>query len=433
MKKLEDIMDHYEWKDSGTMIPDNPLSAEEKTRILEKTLAKAGLADAASHGVQTARTHTGSPAADASSKTAGRSGREGGPGSAGSHRRKMWTLAAACVLVLAMATVSFAAIALDKNFFDFFGARNQEQQEMLGNLSAVIDRQTTDNGWTLDVREAVGDGNTVNVLFDLIAPEGTTLDQDYYSFSTAFVDLPDNPRGGAGYYFELLPDDDPADNKLTMMLCYDTERNLSGSTMRFRFSDLMVPKNQEEMALIDALPPRTEPGTPGDEYDVNKLVASGNWEIDFPLNYRDVSAAIKPDADISLYGGDCKITQVRYSPISVSMTIKGKSIAVYDSQPPEIYGTDNGGDGSAALQPADDAMISLEPAEGESQGAENGVYGTTDQELRVTLKDGTVVATGGTGTSITGNTLTVNSRFQEIIDPADIASISYGGVEIPVN
>lgn len=382
MTKLEDMMNHYSL--TGTEIPGEPLADAEKERILTQTLKKAGLKASSSGALSAAGQAAANPSAHKS-------------------RRRIWTMTAACILILAMVTVSFAAIALDKNFFTFFNAHDQSGKELLENLGTLINKQVTDNGMTLNVREAVGDGNSVNILFDLTAPEGTLLNSDYYSFASAWIDLPENKQKGAGYYFEQLTDDNPADNKITMMLCYDTDANLSGKTMRFRFSNLMAPKSAEEIAMIQTLPQRDEPGTTADEYDSDKVVYPGTWEIQFPLNYKDASTVIKPKVDVKLLGGPCKITQARYSPISVSLTIKGDSLRQADTMAP-------------------DQLL-----------AKCGADGAVDQQIDVTLANGRVVATSGTASTISGNKLTLTCHLSEVIDPAEIVSISYAGAVIDLS
>lgn len=409
-------MNHYSLNESETVVPDETLAADEKERILAKTLAKAGLerAQGSAHSQAGADSSNSGYGPAESGSAASRSGTS----AARRPKRKPWVLGIACVLVLGMATVSFAAMALDRNFFDFFSAKEPGQMEMLGNMGSLIDKQVTDNGLTLHVKEAVGDSSAVNVLFDIIAPEGTVLDADYYNFSSSFVDLPGSGAMGAGYYFEQLPDENPADNKLTMMLCYSTDTNLSGNTMRFRFSDLMTLKSAEEIDAIEKLPPRDEPGTPGDAYDYSKVIVSGNWEIEFPLNYTDASKTVKTDKTVQLFGGVCNIKEVRYSPLSATMVIQGSAIKKAD-ETPESFGDTVG----INLESS-----SLEEASGEAGGFE----GTTDNELTVTLKDGSTVATNGTGTSTSNDKMTMTCQFSEIVDPADIASISYAGTTIDV-
>ena len=389
MNKLNDIMQHYHLKEDDQVVPNVPLPESEQAQILQKTLAKAGLETADAPTADTSR------AAGALTPAAKHRGRR--------HSRKSWTLGIACVLVLAMATVSFASAVLDKSFLGFFQIGETNQQELLAEMISNVNAEVTDNGVTLRVKQIAGDSNSAYVLFDLIAPEGTVLDKDYYPYRQAFVDLTNgSPQGG--YYFELVPDDDPTDNQISMILSYESDSKLAGKTMHLHLEDLMTQKSEEELTAIEELPPMTEPGTVGDAYDTNKVLLPGVWDLEFPLDYQDASRQFKPkDRDIELYGETCKIKEVRYSPISATITITGDAIRKAD----EVGNVD------------DDAA------------------GTEQNEIIITLKDGSTVENKSTqvstDVSFFGGRYVTSCQFDTIINPNDIASISYADVTIPVN
>lgn len=374
-------MQYYHLKEEDQVVPNMPLSESEQAQILQKTLTKAGLEVAAAPA----------PAAPAAKHHSRR------------NSRRSWTLGIACILVLAMTAVSFASAVLDKSFLDFLQIGETEQQDLLTEMISNVSAEATDNGTTIRIKQVAGDSHSVYVLFDLTAPEGTILDKDYYPFSEAFVDITGGSSQG-GYYFELLPDSDPQDNQISMILAYDSDSKLAGKTMRLHLKNLMTQKSEAELATIEDLPPMTEPGTAGDAYDINKILLTGVWDVEFSLDYQDASRKFKPkDRDIELYGDTCKIKEVCYSPISAAITITGDAIRKADQ-----VGFTNG-DAAGAEQ---DGII-------------------------VTLKDGSTVESKSTSTATKveffQSRYVVTCQFSTIINPNDIASISYAGKTIPVN
>lgn len=306
--------------------------------------------------------------------------------------RKLGVFVAAAALILAMASISFAAIALNVDFLSFFHPANQKDIDVLNAHGTLIDKQVTENGLTVDIREAIGDKNSVNIFFDIIAPEGMALDQSQYTFLQNYVQIDSPFHTGAGYHFTELEDSDLTDNKRSVILSLDTDGKLPGKTLSLSFQDFCVYKTEEEIAKIADLPERTEPGTPGDEYDVQKILVPGNWEISFPLDYTDNSITWNPKVEIPAKNGPLKIHEVCLSPLSISFTLKG----------PWQDGPDT----------------------------EESYY----ENLAVQLKDGStaLISSGGSSNDGFGH-LSLRYQFQQLIYPEDIESITLFGVKIPLD
>lgn len=309
--------------------------------------------------------------------------------------RKRWLLAAVCFLVITLGTVSFAGIALDKNFLDLFRPQNDQQLSSLSQMGTAINQSIEDNGSVLTVGQAVSDGHTVYVAMDFTAPEGTVLDAPYYHFQDIWIHFPGLGNMPCGYYMESLDDENTEDNKISFILQFDGEKNLRGETMQISLKGLKTMKSQEELDAVKSLPPMTEPGTPGDAYDWEKVVIDGAWEVEFQLSDQNSAVTFRPNEAVSLFGGKCKIKKVEISPISITIEVKGDAILDYDSVPPD------------ALETEDDTLA-----------------------VSILMKDGSQVEFNGGSQGISRKTMTVTKNFNQIIDPAQIASVTLAGTTL---
>lgn len=355
MKKLEEIMDHYTLKDED-IIEQESLSSDEKQRILQKTIAKAEIVKIPTK----------------------------------LHRKRMTILVAACITVLALGAVSFAATTLSGNLLNFFHPRTQDEMNLLNSLGTVIDKQVSNNGLIIDVKEALGDSNAVYVMFDIIAPEGTILDKEQYTFVSQMIDLEKDfsifgATSGMGYSFESMEDVNPNDNIKPMMLCLSSSENLVGKNMTFRFKDFSSYKTEEELQNR----PESFQGTPGDENDVYNILIPGNWDITFPLDYTDNTVSYKLNQKLEYKDISFKVKEVRLSPISISMTLSSIDINSQD-----IINT----------------PLIIHMKNGESVNANDGNRGANSSNFKTV----------------------VDAQFNKIVNPSDIESIEYCGTLLPI-
>lgn len=290
MNKLDELMEFYLLNDEELM-QEVALDEDEKKRILQATLIKAGMEEAAPYSANLKK----------------------------NHKRRFAILIAACIAIFAMAAVGFAAVSLNGSWIGFFKPENQEQTELLSNIGTIIDKQVSKNGLTINIKEAVGDPNAVYVLFDIIAPSDMVLDQEQYTFVTNFIQIGGFPGGyGLGYSFEELEDTDKTDNIIPMMLQLSSSKKLVNEKMTIRFTDFASYKTEEEMKNR---PPMTEPGTPGDANDWYNILLPGEWEITFPLDYKDNSIHFNVNQKIEYLHTKIKVREIRVSPISITMSL----------------------------------------------------------------------------------------------------------------
>ncbi len=367
---LDEMMGDFDVKQENLQFSE--LSELEKKRILAQTLQKAGL-----KGEETMREEELKIGTDERRRKK-------------SSKHRIVAVAVAAVLVVGSVGV-FAATGLSDRLAAFLNP-TEDQKKILAEGSTLIDQKMESNGTTLWVKETVGDKNSVYVLFDLIAPEGTVLDQEDYSFDQFLFGSTEPGAFGMGYSIEQLADDNPGDNKLTFVISGDSGNGLAGREMSLTLKDL-----------------RTYSIEKGDYVPV----LSGKWTTDFKLDYKDISKSTKVDATVNAYGDTAKVEEVSASPLSLTVAMNGKGIAAYDENPPQPpQGTEE--------HPASEEEMQK-------------YFDTYSVNIGLKLKDGTAIDSANqTGSQIEGSKMIITSTFDKLIAPEDLAAVIVNGVEIPV-
>lgn len=312
------------------------------------------------------------------------------------HKRWL-TFGLAAVLMLAMSSLALAEFGLAPDFLGFFnadgagaGSLHQSGQEIM--------QQASDNGATLTVEQVVGDRYSVYVLLDFVAPEGVVLDKEVYEWGQPWVDA--KGSSGCGYHFVRLPDDDPTDNHIRMMLCLSASSSLQGDTLNLNFRDL------KGYSVADQ------------EY---KLAVEGNWQLSFKLDYAINSQRIPQGVDVQLGDAVARVVDMELSPISLILNVEMLNPEGFE--PLAGYEAPQGG-GMSIDQDGNEVYYDYleEPIEIRM----NDFLGDMDN-LVVTLKDGTVLDTRSGGGSMELNKAQISFSFDRILNVEDIASITYCG------
>lgn len=346
MNKIDDLMSTYcleEEIETGQ----TPLSEEEKTRILNNILTKTEIQ-------KKYKTH-----------------------------RKIRPFLVACIIILAMFTVSFAAYQYiaSQNALGLFSPNNKGQIDTLNSLGVAINKQVTVNGLTIDVKEAIGDRHSVHILYDVIFPDTIKPDPTvYYTFERTDMIIPFTTC--KGWYTDQLKDPDPNDNKIPMVLSLDAREKLIGKKVTLDFTDFSFynPKS-----------------TTGDDTYIR--VVSGNWKIPFELDYKDGSVKYRINKKVPFNGSEVALKELTLSPISINLVLKGHAINLYDKNPPS--------------------------------SDEKEPY---SQEIKVHLKDGTTFdKISSSGKSTIGSKMVVTYSFLEILDVSKVDYLEFSGVKIPLN
>lgn len=365
---IQQLMEGYIMpNDFNTDLLEAPeLSGAEQQRILQQTLHKTGQ-------------KTGAP-------------RRGLP------RRRLLVFGLAAVMLLVMSSLAVAEFALKQDFLGFFNASDGQLPQQSGQ---EINKQATNGGATLTVEQVLGDKQTVYVLLDFVAPEGVVLAGDSYMWDKAEVWL--SRSNGLGYNFETLPDDDPADNHIRMMLCLNSATSLQGQQMDLTLGDLKL-YSVEKM-----------------DYD---MAVAGEWKLSFKLDYTVASTLIEQDLDIMLGEAKVHVDSLEISPLTMILNLQISNPEGYVA--PEGYVEPEGG----GVEYLDDGTeVPFDSADMPAEVRISNLLSDLDY-FTVTMKDGTVLQTRGGGGNGDDKTYHTIFEFYEILNVEDIASINYLGQEL---
>lgn len=295
--------------------------------------------------------------------------------------------AVAAAAALLLTTGAYAAITgLDGRLLDYFGGSG-EQEELLSATALVVDRELTDQGSTLHVRQVVADRYSAVVLMDFTAPEGTALAEDYYALGKEIsATAPDGTRMSAwGSGFTLLADGDPGDDHITLLLTVhtlDDSFNLLGARLSLDFEGLY-----------------------GDTTTKN-LIAPGRWKCTVTLPDQDPGRYVALDEPMEVGGNQVTVTSLYVSPISFAWEL---------------------GEGEDDLESMDTAAL----------------HGRKDwsEQVSLTLAEGESVPVGEPNFLLTQYKTDLRGedhgqycfRLPRIIDPAEVTAVTIFGTEFSLD
>lgn len=304
-------------------------------------------------------------------------------------KRKRWSKRGIAILVAAAIGVSTLTVAvaaafnMGPAFQKFFGAKEESDIALLNAAGGQVVASDTKGGYTVDVKGVVGDKRTVNILFELTAPEGETV-SDMYRFGASRIWLEKPGPTSMGWGVTQIDDGNPNDNKASYVVSCTTNENFSGEKVDLILGNL----------VDDSIPS-------GDLEEPSKILEAGEWKLNFTMDYKDTSKTYKVNKDFEFEGETVTLKSMSVSPLSASFELQGK--------------------------------VKLDELEVSSKGNllndKSGEYAVS-----ILMKDGTVVrefAGGGTGSE--GLKAVATIQFVKVIDPQNIQSITYQGLTIPVS
>jgi len=202
LKKIDELIDDYELQNINININEESITKEEKERIIELTLNKAGLKRKKNF-----------------------------------NKRIILPLAAAMTLILSFAVV-FAQGGLNNIYKSLFGDNIKYVNEM----GTVINENYSSNGITFNVSSMLGDENSFYIIFELIKENGETFSKsDYINFERLYLEF----NGSGGYSWEQIKDDDENDNKATFILIGDTAKKAAGKILKLGISNFAEYNNYD--------------------------------------------------------------------------------------------------------------------------------------------------------------------------------------------
>lgn len=215
------------------------------------------------------------------------------------HRRRWAVLAAAAALTACLAVGAGAAHAWSADFAAFLGLG---EEDSLGDMSLGLGLSQTLPGGTVTLEGVLGDDYCIYVPFTVEAPEGQVLEGtlDYgFDNCTLYSDASD----GMVQHMEMLPDDDPTDNKLRFVMMASSSKPLRGKMAEATVWNLFsYPTDTSRLHDEDAVVP-------------------GRFEFSFRLDYEDRSIVVcDQNTDVGL---GWPLARLELSPVSVYLELDG--------------------------------------------------------------------------------------------------------------
>lgn len=328
-------------------------------------------------------------------------------------RRRTGTLRLAAVIAAAiclLATAGYAAAAAAPTLWGSVFTDSAAYEKS----SAFIGRTVDNNGWTVTITDCVGDDLNLYLGLELAAPEGTVLEEGSYCFGKGTfqytLNFPGMKAGGSEGLYQL-PDENPADNRLTFVLTvytiFEEDAGFNGQKMHLKLPELQTRVWDAEKQ----------------KYNYT-IICPGKWDFGMlTISYPDSAIRLEPNLPVTTLDVEAVITEVTVSPLGVRVRIEGDALKGHHSWVPK--------------------------------NAPDGWYGCIEyQEIVLHFEDGTSFTVGQadsnlSGSGCSGGTNTdedgylflrrtysrddpVNGVAGKLIDVDKVTSVSVCGVEIPL-
>ncbi|MEE8717524.1 MAG: DUF4179 domain-containing protein [Coriobacteriales bacterium] len=305
-----------------------------------------------------------------------------------SGRRPRFAAAAACLAVVVglggYAYASGQLVGITNAIGDVFSGA-PAPTEISDKVGHPVNASATSDGVTISADAVMGDDHGYAVVYSVSRDDGEpfgqvgtnangTLTIDGRPVDVNLDQTVDGATGqGGGLY---LYDADPTDNAIQVVTKYTTDTSLIGATVSAHFTGL---------------------GLFGDDYASVEPLATGTWDLKFTLNYESDQVPLTPAGTLSIEGTDGTVQSVSVSPVGiwVEYTMDGVEEAPAS-------------DGMWSPAFLDLGTITVTMYDGSSISVPCGAGEETEQ-------DGTTVCKSG-------------SFFDRVIDPAQVASVSFNGV-----
>ena len=324
-------------------------------------------------------------------------------------------------------------------FSGVFGGSAAET-EIMDKIGRPIGASDTDNGVTVTADAIIGDKHNYAITYTIAKDDGTAFDIDfnnkiddkylnvYFNQNSTYLGI----RGGGAHGGSYFYDADPNDNAIQYVETWSySEEVKPGSTAKAVFGDLSVLGGGMETGtasegVTTASAGNSAPVIGGGsaeatavDVDENgmekvedtasevKVIAKGTWNLKFKMDFEDTSVSLPAGQSIEHDGASGTVNSVLLSPIGyyVDYTMNVNTDFAY-------------------------APSGKEPDSHEIE------YQKINVPLSYTLTDGTVVDLSNSGTGSESKKDTTDcvksGVFDEIIDVANIASVTVAGVTIPV-
>ena len=309
------------------------------------------------------------------------------------------TIAVLVAAALLLMTCAFAVISgVDQALLRYLGVE-AEEAPLLSPMAVPLDIVVEDSGCTLEVKQVLADQYAALILVEFTAPEGTVLNGEQYEFGTVRADgstsereitAPDGERvKGGSIFWKTLEDSDPADNHATLLYEIQPmagEPSLLGCTV-----DLTLTRFYQSESGVLAPP-----------------LFSGNWSFSLTIPDKDPGRYLPLQYPFDVEDRRVQLSAIYVSPLSLTVEMQEAQDRVADIFE---YVVDNW-EGNISLTTVGGETVQITdtgPMFSNREGEQTGLEWGWDKD---------------------------QGRFrflpERIIDPAEIASVTFFGTTIPL-
>lgn len=322
-------------------------------------------------------------------------------GSVQKPRRRWKRSAVAAVAAVACLCVGAGAVGVTKLASDTFSpVFGSAETEIVDKIGHPIGASATAGGVTITADAIIGDKHHYAIAYTIEKNDGSAFDFDVnatvgngvlpltFEQQDTNIGLTGGSHGSSYFY-----DADPSDNAIQFVEECEVDGNLpAGGAVKAVFRNLYT--------------------YPNGDYENRRLLAKGKWVLKFDLDFEDTSVALRAGQTTTLNDMPITINAVTLSPLALRVDYTVGSAVQWEDAPSGRETAYNRGQSDRYL---------------------------SDLTVLLTMKDGTVMDLTGAGGSLSPNyseDVTEAQKgqvFDTIIDPADVESITVGGIVIPVD
>lgn len=224
---------------------------------------------------------------------------------------KKLTVVAIAAALMVISCAAAVVTGIDQRILEYFGMA-PEQETLISPAAVRVEKaHTYDNGWTVNIRQAISDRYSMAVLIDVTAPEGIKLNREesWLKVDTSRASLEGGGFGGTKYSLEdeTLPDNQVS--YLYELIYNDEDTNMFGSKWEL---------TPEQFLCVE------QDGT-------SREIPLEGWDCTVSLSNQDPGILYKLNQPITINGDDLTLESVYLSPISFMLRLRNGTTSLWDA------------------------------------------------------------------------------------------------------
>lgn len=297
-------------------------------------------------------------------------------------------VAAALVLSIgAGAAVVYNKLA-SESFAGVFGTAHTEIVDKIGR---PVGASATDNGVTVTADAIIGDKYSYAITYTITKDDGTTFDlqgNEYGYLPVRFEKQDTDIRYQGGMHgSSFFIDENPSDNEIQFVEMRTADKALKAGTAKASFENLYFDSGEESY-----------------------LLAEGKWNFRFDFDFEDTSVGLPAGQILDLNDMSATVDEVTLSPIGIQVNYTVDSAVEWEDAP---SGRESAYNSAQSKRYFEDVKIVLTKTDGSMLDLSNLGGGMEPKNGKTYCQKG--------------------GLFDEIIPLNEVASLTIGGIQIPLS